>query len=444
MRIALIAMSGVRIRDPDLLALGLTLPGFVERGEVIASLPSLSLLTLAALTPSEHSCHYLEAPDRAASAALPTDFDLVAISSFSAQIDEAYELADRMRAAGCQVVIGGPHVSILPDEAAAHVDAVIIGEGECSWPQVVDDCARGRLRARYGRRGQAFDLRHAPLPRFDLLDLERYNRLTVQTSRGCPHRCSFCAATPLMTPGYRQKPLNNVLAELDAIQALWPHPFIEFADDNSFVNKRWWKDLLREMIPRNIRWFTECDISVADDDELLELIAAAGCAQILIGLESPNASGLDGVERNRNWKLKQADHYRRQIDRIHGHGISVNACFVFGLDGHTPATADAIVDFVDACELSEVQVTIPTPFPGTAFYDDLAHAGRLLQPTAWDRCTLFDINFRPHLMSVDELRDTFASLVTRLYNPQATAIRRQRFRAIRRNARQRHSNAPAA
>lgn len=435
MRIGFIAMSGVRVQDQELLQLGLTLPGFVERSEVIASLPSLGLLTLAGMTPRTHERHYLEAPDAAAAAAIPVDFDLVAISSFSAQILEAYDLADRLRTAGVQVVLGGPHVSVLPQEAGEHADAVVVGEGELSWPQVVVDAERRDLQPRYGQRGQAFPLKESPMPAIELLDPDRYNRLTVQTSRGCPHRCEFCAATPVMSPGYHQKPIERVLAEIDAICAIWPRPFIEFADDNSFVNKRYWKELCRELIPRKVRWFTECDLSVADDHELLGLMRDSGCAQVLIGFESPLPAGLTGIEMKRDWKLTHQDQYGGVIERIQSHGVSVNGCFILGLDGHDPDIFQAVDDFVTTSDLTEVQVTVQTPFPGTPLYERLWNADRLIEPTAWDRCTLFDINFHPTHMTAAELRQGFHDLVARLYTPERSAARKARFRELRRQRR---------
>ena len=117
-----------------------------------------------------------------------------------------------------------------------------------------------------------FDLRDAPMPRFDLLDPEKYNRITVQTSRGCPHRCEFCASSVLLTPRYKLKPVEKVLGEIHAIKRLWSRPFIEFADDNSFVHVDHYKRLLRALVPEGLRWFTEADVRVAEDDELLSLM----------------------------------------------------------------------------------------------------------------------------------------------------------------------------
>lgn len=428
MKIALIAMSGIRACDAELLQLGLTLPGFVERSKTIASLPSLGLLTLAGMTPPEHELAYIEISDIREMKTLPTGFDLVAISSFSAQINEAYELADRYRVAGISTVIGGLHVSMLPDEAALHCDAVVIGEGEPVWLQVLEDAANGALKRRYGSLESGFDLADAPMPAFHLLDISKYNRLTVQTSRGCPHRCEFCASSILLTRHYKQKPMEKVLAEIDRIQSLWKRPFIEFADDNSFVHHRYWKELLPHLLGRKLRWFAETDIGVADDDELLDLMRESGCAQVLIGLESPVDEGLHGLEMKNDWKLRKLPRYRDAIRKIQSRGITVNGCFIIGLDGHTPRIFDDVFNFVRETELYEVQITILTPFPGTPLYARLESEGRLLEPGNWKKCTLFDINYRPANMTVEELHAGFLNLVKRLYSDEFTAWRRSTFR----------------
>ena len=144
--------------------------------------------------------------------------------------------------------MGGLHVSMLPDEARGHGVTAVIGEGEMTWPSVIEDFRRGRLEGEYRPpSGQWFELSNAPLPRYELLDPERYNRITVQTSRGCPHRCEFCASSILLTPQYRVKPVERVIAEIRQIKERWPRPFIEFADDNSFVLRDHYKRLLRAL-----------------------------------------------------------------------------------------------------------------------------------------------------------------------------------------------------
>lgn len=426
MRIGLIAMSGVRACDAELMRLGLTLPGFVERSHTIASLPSLGLLTLAGMTPSGDSCHYFEVDDIRQLGSLPDGFDLVAISSYSAQVNEAYALADRYRAMGTAVVLGGLHATALADEAAEHADSVVVGEGEPVWLELLADVRAGRPKRIY-RADVPFNLADSPMPAFHLLDLGKYNRLTIQASRGCPLKCEFCASSTLLTHVYKQKPIARVLAEIDRIGELWRRPFIEFADDNAMVNKKYWRQLLLELSRRRVRWFAETDLSVHEDETLLELARESGCAEVLIGFESPVEAGLAGLELRNDWKHRRWPEYRQAIRRIQSHGIRVNGCFVLGLDEQTPAIFDEVLHFAMDTELFDVQVTIQTPFPGTPLYDRLDRDNRLLHRGQWERCTLFDINYEPLGMSVEELRDGFRRLVTRLYSEELVQWRRDNF-----------------
>jgi radical SAM superfamily enzyme YgiQ (UPF0313 family) len=428
MKLGFVAMSGVRAHDPELTALGLTLPGFVDRNRVIASLPSLGLLTLAGLTPGDVEVEYTDVEDVTKLDGLPGEYDAVAISSFSAQIDEAYELADRYLEAGTKVLLGGLHVTACPDEASRHASAIVVGEGEPVWPEVIRDLRRDHLKPVYDARDRVFDLADSPMPRFELLDPERYNRLTVQTSRGCPFDCEFCAASVRLCPRYRVKPVELVIDEIREIKELWPKPFIEFADDNTFVSKSHSRDLMRALAEEDVRWFTETDISVAEDRELLGLMRDSGCAQVLIGLESPGCGPLLGLERRTDWKARHFDTYLESIDRIQDHGISVNGCFILGLDGTGPESFEEVLDFVVQSQLHEVQITVLTPFPGTPLYDRLRSTGRLLEPEAWQLCTLFDVNFVPDGMSVRELETGFRWLAERLYSEEMTHTRRRGFR----------------
>jgi radical SAM superfamily enzyme YgiQ (UPF0313 family) len=448
MRIGLLAMSGVRAHDPVLLKLGLTLPGFVERSRTVAQLPSLGLLYLAACTPPGHEVRYFEAERDGAEPAEVYACDLVAIGTFSAQVFEAYAIADRLRAAGVKVAMGGLHVSSLPEEAARHADYVIVGEGENVWPEVV--CAAQEDAPTPGQSGGSsathapprifhakdhapVDVKHLPVPRYDLLDHRPYNRFTVQTTRGCPWRCDFCASTVMLSQKYRRRPVEDVVRDIRAIQAVRERPFIEFADDNTFVDKEWGKELCRQLIPLRIKWFTETDITVADDPELLDLMRKAGCRQVLVGLESPEPAALHGVEMRRDAKAKWADRYAQRLAAIQGHGVTVNGCFILGLDGHTPEIFRQVLEFSVAHHLYDVQITVLTAFPGTPLYARLAKENRIIRPNRWDLCTLFDVNHVPRGMTPQELREGMYWLSQRLYSAQTTAARRAPFfRNVRR------------
>jgi radical SAM superfamily enzyme YgiQ (UPF0313 family) len=452
MKIGLIAIAGVKIQTRKFIELGITLPQFVNRSQVIAQLPSLALLTLAGSIPEGVDVEYVEVDDVVSFAQKPRlDFDLVALSTYTARVFDAYRVADAYRAQGVPVVFGGLHATVLPEEAARHADAVVIGEGELTWPEVVHDFqghGRSGLKQFYreSRPGQ-FDLGQSPMPRFDLLvqappapvnpltdpgktgELHRlgaYNRITIQTTRGCPWDCDFCAASKLYGTRYRVKPVERVLAEVDAVRSLWRRPFIEFADDNTFIHKSWSKQLLRALAERDVRYFTETDVSVADDEELLDLLYPSGCRQVLIGFESPRRSSLEWIDRV-NWKARQHGRYLEVIEKIQSRGVSVCGCFIVGLDADTPAIFDELRDFIEESRLLEVQITVLTPFPGTRLYQRLLEEGRLLYPGSWDRCTLFDLNFRPKGMSVEQLEEGVMQLWRDTWNAKALAFRKHHY-----------------
>jgi len=328
------------------------------------------------------------------------------------------------------VVLGGLHVTLAPDEAAEHADSIVVNGAEGAWPQLVKDFQNGRMAPRYeGLRAGVFDEPNYVLPRFDLLRGRSFNRLTVQTSRGCPHNCEFCAASLRITSSFQQKSVEKVVAEIKAALDVTEHPFFELADDNTFINRKWGKEFLKAIIPLGLNWFTETDISVADDDELLELLAESGCRQILIGLESPGGEDLELIDPA-NWKRKRSDRYLEVIDKIQSRGVTVNGCFILGLDNHTPDIFPRVKEFVDRSGLMEVQITVQTPFPGTPLYDRLRRDGSLLRDRYWDRCTLFDVNYRPKGMTVDELESGLRWLFREIYSEQEFTKRKRRYMEI--------------
>ncbi|MDO8577660.1 MAG: radical SAM protein [Dehalococcoidales bacterium] len=430
MKIGLMALSGVRVRNEKLIKLGVTLPQFVSRGKVVAQLPSLSLLIIAAMTPDDIETAYIEVPDINQVKVLNTGYDLVAITSYSAQIYEAYELARRYREAGIPVVIGGLHVSAEPEEAKQYADSVVIGEAELLWPRVIDDFRNNRLQPIYKEEHPGnYAMADSPMPRYELLQPKNYNRMTVQTSRGCPHECEFCSGSKLFGSGFRQKPVDRVIEEIKGIKEIWPKPFIEFADDNTFADKKWSKEFLDKLIPLDIRWFAETDISVADDEDLLKAMYHSGCYQLLIGLESTSEDSLNGIEAH-NWKLKRRDGYMAAIDKIQSNGIAVNGCFIVGLDGDTPGIFEDIRAFIDKSRLLEAQVTVLTPYPGSPVYKRLKSEGRLLKDKFWDRCTMFDINFTPRNMSMEELENGLLWIFGEIYTEQEYLKRKRHYMDI--------------
>jgi len=429
-KVILIAMSGVRVVNEKLFKTGLTLPGFVDRSKVIASLPSLGLLTLAAHTPENWEVIYKELDTYAEDdivALLNEEPDIIAFSTFTARIYETYELSARFRKNGITVVIGGLHVSALPNEAKNHADVIVQGEGEIIWEVLLNDYEHNSLKPLYSSFSEpkyVFHLKDSKVPKYELLDIANYNRLTIQTTRGCPHHCNFCAASRTIST-YKKKPIKLIKKELDKIFSIWDQPFIELADDNTFVDKKWSKKLLKLFANYKMRWFTETDISIAYDDELLELLAKANCSQVLIGFESINSDSIKSLDKG--WKFKQFENYTKAIDKIQSYGISVNGCFILGFDSDTKETFIETEKFIKESKLSDVQITLLTPFPNTDLYKQLEKEGRLL-PTNWDKCTLFDVTYVPKNFTVAALENEFQKLMTNLYTDDLVKKRKIRFK----------------
>lgn len=431
-KVVLIAMSGVRVYNEKLLNIGLTLPGFVDRSRVIASLPSLGLLTLAAHTPKNWEVVYKELDnytEREIKEILDLKPDIIAFSSLTARINETYELSERFQKNGIIVVIGGLHVSALPNEATKHADVIVQGEGELIWGAVLNDFENKCLKQFYSSLSEpayVFQLKNSKVPKYELLEISNYNRLTIQTTRGCPRHCNFCAASRTIS-SYKKKPIKLIKKELDTIFKIWDKPFIELADDNTFVDKKWSKKLLKLFANYKMRWFTETDISVAYDDELLELLANSNCSQILIGFESINLDSIKNLDRG--WKYKQFDNYTKAIDKIQSYGISVNGCFILGFDSDTKETFSETEKFIKESNLTDVQITLLTPFPNTDLYRQLENEGRLL-PVNWNKCTLFDVTYVPKNFTVEELENEFRKLMTNIYTDELVKERKERFKKI--------------
>jgi radical SAM superfamily enzyme YgiQ (UPF0313 family) len=269
------------------------------------------------------------------------------------------------------------------------------------------------------------------MPRFDLLAGRSYNRITVQTTRGCPRACEFCAASLRISERYEQKSVELVVAEVREARKHFPHPFLELADDNTFLNRPWAKELLRALQAEHLHYFTETDASIVEDLELCDLLAASGCRQVLIGFESPRADDLSGMDPA-NWKRRQVPHIERIVDVLQSRGVSVNGCFILGLDNQTPEVFPQLLDLVRRSGLAEVQYTVSTPFPGTPLHQRLKREGRLLPGKGNDDCTLFDVNFQPKGMSVAELEQGLRWLFSETYTKPETRRRLRHFAAQKR------------
>lgn len=368
--------------------------------------PPLALAAVAALTPQQWD---IEIIDESVTEHHPEPgIDLVGITSITGVAPRAYEHARQYRALGVPVVMGGIHPSALPKEALDHADAVVIGEAEPVWAELLEDLAAGRLRRVYQGKMDRAGFR-TPVARRDLFDHRRYLTVnTVQTSRGCPFNCSFCSVTRFFGRTYRTRPLEDVVAELKPMAG----QTVLFVDDNVTGNPGWARRLFQAITPLGIRWLGQSSITIAEDTELLDLAAASGCAGLFIGFESLLEENLCSAGKAR---INRTDRYRQAIRAIHSRGIGIEGAFIFGFDHDTPDIFARTLSFARDNRLAAAQFGILTPFPGTAVADSLRAEGRITT-SDWSQYTISNVVFRPRLMTADRLREGFVGAYREFYS----------------------------
>jgi len=365
--------------------------GWWGGGKVLA--PPLVLPLLAGLTPPDVDVRLIdenvEAIDTNAAA------DWVAITCMTASAPRAYVIADAFRQRGLPVVMGGIHPTVLPDEAAAHADAVVVGEAEPIWREVLADVAAGRLRSRYEYPGYA-ELTGLPRPRRELLQVERYLTTNiVQTARGCPNACAFCTVSAVSGRRYRFRPVGEVIEEVGALPGGW----VGFVDDNIAGQARRAKELFEALIPLKRRWIGQADLTMARDPELLSLAARSGCQAMFVGLESLSQENLRATGKSPNLGTDMG----AAITTIHKAGIEIIGSFVLGLDGDDRGVFARTVEFAERHKLVAAQFAVLTPFPGTAMRQQLEREGRIGDHD-WSHYTMSNVVFRPRHMTDLELR----------------------------------------
>lgn len=384
--------------------------------------PNLSLLTIAGITPADIKITYID--EDFESIDFNAKYDLVGISAMTQQIVRGYEIASEFRERNIFVVIGGIHSTVMPEEALQYADAVFIGESEKTWLQFLNDYRNNIEKRIYKQDKDTFpDLQHVDLPQYDIIKDKNYfkdpnyfyNMIPIQAGRGCPHDCEFCLVSKIYGKKYRMKRIDQIKLEINEIKKYFPHRLIMFADDNLFINRKFSKELLHEIKECNIRWVAQSDISIGDDDELLELIYQSGGLFLLVGFESINPDNLRNLNKS-SWKYKQLFNYKKNIDNIQKHGIIVFGSFIFGLDNDDDSVFKGVVDFMHGNFLTG-QLTIATPLPGTDLLGRLKNENRLLvKEPFWDKCTFFDVLYQPKKMTVDELENGFIWAYQQLFN----------------------------
>lgn len=332
----------------------------------------LTLTTLAALVPPELGAEIAAYDEGVQDVPEPLDADLIGITVITGTAPRAYELADRFRSQGRTVVLGGPHVTLVPGEAAQHADAVVVGYAEDTWPELLRDFSRGALRSEY-RQAPGFSLDRPDMP-FAKRDLfERSSFLTqavFEATRSCAHDCEFCVAPTAWGRRQLQKPVSWVIEDIRR----FGDRRVLFIDLNLVSDKSYATELFSALVPLNIRWFGLSTVLIAHDPELMQLMARSGCRGLLLGLETLTQGGLQDARKRFNGSVD----YAQLIADLHALGIAVQGCFVFGLDHDTREVFDTTVEFAIETGIDLPRFAILTPFPGTPLHRSLSAQGRIL------------------------------------------------------------------
>lgn len=372
----------------------------LEKIRVLA-IPPLNLALLAAHTPERYDLKIVD--EAIEDIDFNADADLVAITCMTPLAPRAYEISARFMARGTPVVMGGIHVSMSPDEAAGHADAIVIGEGEAVWPELLKDFDGGRMKKRYAASAPP-DITDLPAPRRDLLK-KGYFVQTMQTSRGCPYNCNFCSVTRFNGGRYRLRNIDGVIREAAGMK---DKRFFIIDDNvigpgaNAFGRTFELFDRLKDV---GKVWAGQTCLNIVEQEGLLKAASRSGARAFLIGFESIQPGALSDMNKSVNLR-PNTKNFKEAVKKIHDNGIAIVGGFMFGTDHDTKDAFNRTVDFIMDARIDAVQLSIMTPLPGTVLYKQLQDEGRLLYtdyPKDWERYNIFEPVFEPKNMTPDEL-----------------------------------------
>lgn len=354
----------------------------------------LTLTTLAALLPGELDISVKLIDEGIEEIPEDLDADLVGMTVITGTSKRAYALAQRFRSRGIAVVLGGPHVTLLPEEAQQHADSICVGYAEQTWPQLVRDFARGQMQSRY-HQGPAFSLDESPFPKRELFDKKHFlTQAVFEATRSCAHDCEFCVAPTAWGRKQYQRPVSWIIEDIKQVG----QKRILFIDLNLVSDTRYAKELFTALVPLRVSWFGLSTVLIGHDPELMELMAKSGCRGLLLGLETVSRANLKNMKKPFNASVD----YKGLIADLHQLGISVQGCFVFGLDEDTPDVFEATSEFAIDAGIDLPRFSVLTPFPGTPLYRRLDAQGRIFSKD-WELYDGQHVVFQPKQMSVDQL-----------------------------------------
>jgi radical SAM superfamily enzyme YgiQ (UPF0313 family) len=367
-----------------------------DRRLSLLHIPQLSLAVVAGLTPAEHEVEIREEPWSRIN--FDGNYDLVGITAMTATAPRAYEISRIFREKGIRTILGGIHPTTLPEEGIKYADAVLAGEAENIWPELLADASQNKLKQIY--RGAPADMSRFVTPRRDLIRASSglFRAVPIETTRGCPNSCDFCTVTKFFGARQRHKPVDHVIRDISTVS----EKSLIFLDDNITGDPRYAKTLFQELKKCRIKWAGQASVNIVKDPELVKLASESGCGGLLIGFESISEEGTKKYPKT----LKSRKENMEAVKILQDAGIPAVACIIFGFDHDDPSIFDETVDFLMKSKVAIAQMTILTPFPGTRVFDTMRAEGRILSYD-WAKYNNLNVVFRPRKMAPEQLADGF-------------------------------------
>lgn len=374
---------------------------------IVFGYPIITLPHLAAITPDKYEIELIN--ENYETLDFDHDADLIGITTYTMTAPRVYEIADEFRRRGKKVVLGGYHVTAMPQEAIQHADSIVLSWAENTWPQVLKDAEQGKMKQFYGP-DDNYTLEHIPPLRRDLI---KHNPMlgAVQSTRGCSNKCEFCAIGSFSHHGIKQRPVKDVINDIKKM----PNRMFIFHDPHLTVNRKYAKEIFQEIIKNKIKkyWVANGTTNVlnAVDEDYLNLARKSGCTEWFIGFESVSQKALNSIKKTHN----KVEEFKRLVKRLHDHGMTVQGGIIFGFDTDTPDIFDTTLEKINEFDIDVLEINIMTPYPGTPLFQRLDQAGRILTKD-WSKYNQVEVVFEPQNMTVKELEQGTRKIAKEYYS----------------------------
>jgi radical SAM superfamily enzyme YgiQ (UPF0313 family) len=376
--------------------------------KIISGYPIITLPHIAAITPSRHTVEIVN--ENYENIDFNGDHDLIGITCYTMTAPRVYKIADEFRKRGKTVILGGYHPTAMPEEAKQHADSVIMGMAEVNWERALNDFENGKLKPIY-QRDHEFDISKVPPLRRDLIKSNPFLG-AIQTTRGCSNRCEFCAISSFCGNVVKQRPIKDVVEEIKSM----PNKMFIFHDPHLTLHRKYAQDLFKELIRQKVHkgWVANGTTNILGnvDEEFLNLARKSGCVEWFVGFESVSQEALNNIKKKHN----KVEDFKKMINRVHDHGMTIQGGIIFGFDEDKNDIFDLTLETINDWDIDVLEVNILTPYPGTPLFERLDREGRILTKD-WSKYNQVDVVFQPKNMTVEELYSGARKVAREFYSP---------------------------